>query len=58
MTLDFSAARKPDRENGPEGDRHLAEDVPGSALADDALDPIHELDRFDATIEHREERAL
>ena len=28
------------------------------ALADDALDPIDELHRFDATLEHCEERAL
>jgi len=49
---------KPDREHGPEHDRHLAEDVPGAALADDAPDPIDELDRLDATLEHGEERAL
>jgi len=49
---------KPDREHRPECDRDLSEDVPGAALADDALDPIDELDRLDATLEHREERAL
>ena len=49
---------KPDWEHGPECDRHLAEDVPGVALADDARDPIDGLDRLDATLEHGEERAL
>ena len=28
------------------------------ALADDALDPVDELDRLDAALEHGEERAL
>ena len=49
---------EPDREHRPERDRHLAEDVPRAALADDALDPVDELDRLDATLEHGEERAL
>ena len=47
-----------DREDRPERDRHLAEDVARAALADDALDPVDELDRLDAPVEHREERAL
>ena len=49
---------KADGEHRSERDRHLAEDVPGLALADDALDPVDELDRFDAALEHGEERAL
>ena len=47
-----------DREDGAERDRHLAEDVAGVALADHALDPVDELDRLDAALEHGEERAL
>ena len=47
-----------DREDGPERDRHLAEDVAGAPAADDPLDPVHELDRLDATVEEPEERAL
>ena len=63
MGLDAHDARllgraEPDRENRPECEWHLAEDVPGMAFADDALDPVDELDRFDATLEHGEERAL
>ena len=49
---------KPDREDRAERDRHLAEDVAGLPLADDALDPVDELDRLDAALEHGEERAL
>ena len=47
-----------DREDRPEHDRHLAEDVAGLPLADDALDPVDELDRLDPTLEHGEERPL
>ena len=47
-----------DRERRPEGDRHLAEELPGRASADDALDPVDELDRLQAPFEHGEERAL
>ena len=47
-----------DREHRPERDRHLAEDVARLALADDALDPVDELDRLDAALEHGEERPL
>jgi hypothetical protein len=39
-------------------DRHLAEHVPGAPLADDALDPVDELDRLDVPFEQPEERAL
>ena len=49
---------EPDREHRPERDRHLAEDVARTALADDALDPVDELDRLDAALEHGEERPL
>jgi hypothetical protein len=45
-------------EDGPERDRHLAEDVARATHTDDALDPVDELDRLDATLEHGEERAL
>ena len=31
---------------------------PGARVADDALDPVDELDGLDATLEHGEERAL
>ena len=31
---------------------------PGLTLADDALDPVDELDRLDAPLQHGEERAL
>ena len=31
---------------------------PGLPLADDALDPVDELDRLDAALEHGEQRAL
>ena len=61
--LDAHDARRlrrtePDREHGPEHQWHLPEDVAGKALADDALDAVDELDRFDATLEHGKERAL
>ena len=46
------------REHRPEHERHLAEEVPGVTLTDDALDPVDELDRLDATLEHGEQRAL
>ena len=36
-----------DREDRPERDRHLAEELAGVALADDALDAVDELDRLD-----------
>ena len=49
---------EPDRKHGPERDRHLPEDVPRVALTDNALDPVDELDRLDATREHGEERPL
>src|SRR5262249_23826664 len=47
-----------DREYGPERDRHLPEDVPWVAVTEDALDPVDEPDRLDATLEHGEERAF
>ena len=49
---------EPDREHGPEGDRHLPEDLAGPALADDALDAVDDLYRLDPAGEQREERAL
>jgi hypothetical protein len=54
----FLRRAKADREHRPQHDRHLAEDVPGEALADDALDPVDGLDRLDAAVEHGEDRAL
>ncbi len=58
MTRDGSAARKPTGKTRAERDRHLAEEVARVALADDALDPVDELDRLDPALEHREERPL
>jgi hypothetical protein len=63
VSLDPQDARrlgstKANREHRPEHDRHLPEDVPWVALADDALDPVDQLDRLDAAGEHGEERAL
>ena len=49
---------KTDREDGPEGDRNLTEDLPRMTLADDALDPVDQLDRLDPALEQDEERAL
>src|SRR5215210_2073341 len=49
---------KSDGEHRTEGDRHLAEDVPGPAFADDALEPVDPFDRFDPTLDYAEERAL
>ena len=49
---------KAHREHRPEHERHLAEHVARVALAEDALDPLDEPDRLDATLEHGEERAL
>jgi hypothetical protein len=49
---------KPDREDRPEHDRHLAEDVPGMAHADDAVDAVDGLDRLDLPLEHGEQRPL
>src|SRR5215210_2271703 len=46
---------EPDREYRSECDRHLAEDVPGDTLADNALNSVDELDRLDATFKHREQ---
>ncbi len=47
---------KPHREDGPEHDRHLAEDVAGDPLANHPLDPVSRLDRLDAPVEHGENR--
>src|SRR5438876_9903196 len=47
-----------DREHRPERHRHLPENVPRAAVADNALEPIDELDRLDPTLENSEERAL
>jgi hypothetical protein len=49
---------KPDGEQRPERDRDLAEDVARPSLADDAVDPVDDLHRFDATVEQRKQRAL
>ena len=49
---------EPHREEGAEDDRHLAEDVSGQALAEEAIDPVDVPRRLDAAVEHREEGAL
>ncbi len=49
---------EPDREDGPERDRHLSEDVSRPPLAENPLDAVHDLRRFDATLEDGEERSL
>ena len=49
---------KADREDRAERDRHLPEDLADVPLADDALDPVRELDRLDLALEQAEERAL
>jgi hypothetical protein len=49
---------KSDRKHRPERDRHLPEDVSREARADDALDPVNERNRLDATLEQAEERAF
>ncbi len=49
---------KAHREDRPEHDRHLPEEVARVTLADDALDPIDQLHRLDESLEHREERTL
>ena len=49
---------EPHREHRPEHDRHLSEDIARVTLAEDALDPVDEPDRLDATLEHGEQRAL
>ena len=54
----FLRRAEADREHRPQHDRHLAEDVAGEALADDALDPVDGLDRLDSTVEHGEDRPL
>ena len=60
VNLDAHDARslrraKAHRERGPERDRGLTEDVPRATLTDDALNPVDELDRLDATLENGEE---
>ena len=49
---------EPDGEDRAERDRHLAEGVARLPLADDALDPVDELDRLDPALQHGEQRAL
>ena len=49
---------KPNRKHRAQRNRHLPENVPRIADADDTLDPVSELGRLDATIEHGEERSL
>lgn len=39
-------------------DRHLSHDLPGAARADDALDPVHELDDVEPALDHGEQRTL
>ena len=48
---------KSEREHRPERDRHLAEEVAHPAAADNALDPVLELDGLHATFEHGEQGA-
>ena len=47
-----------DREDRAQGDRHLAEQVPGLAGADDARDAVDHPRRLDLSLEHGEERPL
>jgi hypothetical protein len=47
-----------DGERGAQRDRHLAEDLSGVALADDARYAVDELDCLDTALEHAEERPL
>ena len=54
-TLDRAVTR---RERRAERDRHLAEDVAGMAVAEDALDAVEELDDLEVPVEHGEERPL
>jgi hypothetical protein len=49
---------KAHREHRPECDRHFSEHLARLPRADDALDPVDALDRLDATLEHREQRAV
>ena len=49
---------EPDREDRPERDRHLAEDVSGDALADDGRNAVVDPHRMDASFEQAEERPL
>ena len=58
MTRDGSAARNPTGNTVPSAIGTSPKMSPGLALADDALDPVDELDRLDAALEHREQRAL
>ena len=58
MTRAGPGGAEADREHGAERDRHLAEGVPRVPLADDALDPVDELDRLDPALQHGEQRAL
>ena len=61
--LDAQQARalrraKAHREDRPQRDRHLAEDVAGASLADDAVHAVDRLDRLDATFQQSEQRPL
>ena len=58
MTRDGSAARNPTGNTVPSVIGTSPKTSPGCALADDALDPVDELDRLDPTLEDGEERAL
>ena len=58
MTRDASAARKPTGKTVPSAIGTSPKMSPGAALADDALDPVDELDRLDPALEHGEERPL
>ena len=58
MTRDFSAARNPTGKTVPSTIGTSPKMSPGSALADDALDPVDDLDRLDPALEDGEERAL
>ena len=58
MTRDGSAARKPAGNTVPSAIGTSPKISPGSRDADDALDPVDDLDRLDAPLEHGEQRAL
>ena len=58
MTRDGSAARKPTGNTVPSTIGTSPKTSPGLPLADDALDPVDELDRLDPALEHGEQRAL
>ena len=54
----LAARAEADGEDRSERDRHFAEEVADVAFADDARDPVDELDRLDLAAEDGEERTL